>query len=472
MLMLRGISRVLGVSAEATMGMREYRSLTGPATSPTLQREGQKFIKASSSKSKHGIYQLKENPKQGKSSRQRPLGLHSSKLKHADRFKSRDENAWTTSIRLRRWMDKHEGPLGNTETEEVTRIVTESPNYMLNAPVWNMLIGYMGRLKKLDLMWSLYNQMKKRQFAPTARTYSTILNAYSGIAHSGQNPSFTFAEPSARTLSRATIVYRQSQEYMKQASEYAKDISPQQFDDLGVSRPGVKLEQEKIALTNRSDIESEIDIYPTNAYLKFLSRHGKWSKMQDVFLSLDKNGPLSPDVVTYTTMFSTLYHIDRFAEKTSGETAQTLQIGPTARGLWDQCVRQFARGNDKNRRIDNELVSQYIRCILRGRPEDQQHALYVIEQIWALPAPNVAHPAKPVHLSPPLLKPGSVALSKLPINVKSATTLIASLYAANLSTWAEHYTRLILTNTSLSSELDRGFLKTATIALSGSGGKT
>lgn len=70
-----------------------------------------------------------------------------------------DDNPWTTSVRLRRWIERHKLPLSPGQVDEVTKLVTEAPQHMLNAPVWNMLIGYMGRLRKLDRVWNLYNQV-------------------------------------------------------------------------------------------------------------------------------------------------------------------------------------------------------------------------------------------------------------------------------------------------------------------------
>lgn len=70
-----------------------------------------------------------------------------------------DDNPWTTSVRLRRWIERHKTSLTPAQVDEVTRLVIEAPQHMLNAPVWNMLIGYMGRLRKLDRVWSLYNQV-------------------------------------------------------------------------------------------------------------------------------------------------------------------------------------------------------------------------------------------------------------------------------------------------------------------------
>ncbi|WVQ70903.1 hypothetical protein IAR50_000428 [Cryptococcus sp. DSM 104548] len=388
--------------------------------------------------------------------------------------RTRDENAFTTATRLKRWIDKHKGPLSVEDTEVVSRMITEAPNHMVNAPVWNQLLGYMGRQKKLDRVWSLYNQMKKRNIVPTSRTYSVVLNAYSGISHSGQEPEFAFVTPSSRTLSRVTIIYDQSQVYIKNLAARLKEASSPSKDDLGVSFPGVALKEacKQKPLLNQAEIEEEVDLAPTNAYLKFLSRHGMWNEMQSVFLSLDNEGPLSADATTYSIMFTTLYHVHRSLERAPNGQAQALKIGPAARGLWDQCIRQFAKvGKGSSRRVDNVLVAQYLRCLMRSRPEDHRQAISVAEQIWDLPSPGHAAPASAATptLSKPSITPTTAPLPKLSIDVKSATALISALHTARHPTLASHYTHLILANKQMEPQFDLEFLKISILALSSTG---
>ncbi|OXG46183.1 hypothetical protein J010_05911 [Cryptococcus neoformans] len=374
----------------------------------------------------------------------------------------KDDNPWTTSVRLRRWIERHKTFLTPAQVDEVTRLVIEAPQHMLNAPVWNMLIGYMGRLRKLDRVWSLYNQMKKRNFTPTARTYSTILNAYAGVAHSGQTPDFSFKEPEKRTMSRVTIVYNHSQEYMKKLIE-AQGAE----EDLGVAISGVRLKEDRPQKPMES-LQSDIDIAPTNAYLKFLSRHGLFSQMQRIFLSLPQSGPLAPDTVTYSLMFTALYHVHRSLEHHPNGKANAMMIGPTAKALWDHCLKQYSKEEGQGGQVDNGLVAMYVRCLLRGRPEDQRLAVSVIEQVWNLPSPGNSNPTSTsIYLPPPLLT--TYPIPKLDIDVKSATALISSLHTANLPVLATHYTHLILSSSSLVPSFDLEFFKTAILALSVTG---
>lgn len=307
--------------------------------------------------------------------------------------------------------------------------------------------------------------MKKRNFTPTARTYSTILNAYAGVAHSGQTPDFSFKEPQKRTMSRVTIVYNHSQEYMKKLIEAQ---GTEEEEDLGVSTSGVQLREDRPQESTESLQQSDIVIAPTNAYLKFLSRHGLFTQMQRTFLSLPQSGSLAPDTVTYSLMFAALYHVHRSLEHAPDGKAKVMMIGPTAKALWEQCLRQSSKKEGQGGQVDNGLVAMYVRCLLRGRPEDQRLAVSVIEQVWNLPSPGNSDPTSTsIYLPPPLLT--AYPIPKLDIDVKSATALISSLHTANLPVLATHYTHLILSSSSLIPSFDIEFFKAAILALSATG---
>lgn len=238
-------------------------------------------------------------------------------------------------------------------------------------------------------------------------------------------------------------------------------------EDLGVAASGVLLREDRLQESTES-LQSDIVIAPTNAYLKFLSRHGLFTQMQRTFLSLPQSGPLAPDTVTYTLMFATLYHVHRSLEHAPDGKAKAMMIGPTAKALWEQCLRQSSKEEGQGGQVDNGLVAMYVRCLLRGRPEDQRLAVSVIEQVWNLPSPGNSDPTSTsIYLPPPLLT--AYPIPKLDIDVKSATALISSLHTANLPVLATHYTHLILSSSSLIPLFDIEFFKAAILALSVTG---
>ncbi|WWD17820.1 hypothetical protein CI109_102263 [Kwoniella shandongensis] len=387
-------------------------------------------------------------------------------------FETREDNPYTTSTRLRRWIAKHSGQVSPAETEEAIAIVAESPKHMVNAPVYNILLGFIGRLRRFDRMWKLYNEMKKRGIKPTSRTYSTMLNAYAGVAHSQDSPDGPIRAPEERTLSRVTILFEHAQAHLKACI----DQQAAEVEDLGLAITAQRgpASQGGDVKTAEEELAEEIDIAPINAYLKFLGRHGLWEEMQRVFVGMDLEGPLAPDTVTYTTMFASLYHVYQAREK--GKV--TLAIGPTAKGLWDQCIRQYTRPSsgeestqgrgrkgrmvvDKARQIDNDLITHVLRCLLRGRPEDQRYATSLVQEIWSLPSPG--------QTTPNASAATSSTLPKLNIDVKAATSLINLLSSVRKPTLATHYTLLFLSSEDLKSKLDLHFLKAAIHVLSESG---
>ncbi|WVR05946.1 hypothetical protein IAU60_002973 [Kwoniella sp. DSM 27419] len=392
---------------------------------------------------------------------QRPLRL-------ADRRKAdKVETPYTTSTRLRRMMAKHPDNPSVAALDAMVALVTETRASLVNAPVWNILLGYMGRVKKFDRMWKLYNDMKKRGIKPTSRTYSTMINAYSGISHGSDLLDSEIRPIEERTLSRVTILFEQSQVYLRNQLARAAAAGGPALD-LGVaSSQGESLreEGERVETIQKTD---EIDIAPINAYLKFLGRHGLLEEMQKAFVSMDTEGPLAPDTVTYTTMFASLYHLHiARAWQQQGKTGEKViaapAIGLVARGIWDQCIRSFAKiDGDPSRRIDNELFLQALRCFLRGRPEDQRFALELVQHVWSLPSPGQATLAgatsrPPVHLRHlPTLSP----------NLHAATALLQLLTSISKPHLATHYTTLFLSNPAMQRSFDQRFLKTAILAYS------
>ncbi|WVF70518.1 hypothetical protein IAT40_005308 [Kwoniella sp. CBS 6097] len=417
----------------------------------------------------------------------------------------REETPYDTSMKLRRWITKHPKNLTQAQTEEVIAIVTEAKPNSVNAPVWNLLLGYMGRMQKFDRMWKLYNDMKKRGISPTSRTYSAMINAYAGASRSLEalDRSASPRQIEDRTVSRVTILFEQFQKHLKDkvTSHQSSALDPELDDELGLSfsskKEGELLEEAEGVDKRKESMENddEVDVAPINAYLKFLGRNNLFDEMQKIFISMDTEGPLSPDTVTYTTMFASLYHTHINQLRSLGQTGKSTRtdmmsqldssIGPTARGIWDRCVRQFEKlHSDKSRRIDNELLIHVLRCLLRGRPEDQRFALNLIHQLWSLPPPgqsNFGSPSPtslPTSSETPQLSPDSAisaaskskltstssqarGLPKLEPNLESATALIQALYALNKPNLGTHYTTLLLSNPKVSFAADVRFLQSA-----------
>ncbi|KAG0344896.1 hypothetical protein BG004_004107 [Podila humilis] len=129
-------------------------------------------------------------------------------------------------------------------------LVMESPNSRQNEVVWNNLIQESSKLGKTAQSWQLLNDMKKRGFEPSERTYTILLNA---LAINSSSP---------KSVSRAKELYRQMQE--------SEDTPP--------------------------------TLVHTNALLKVCGHKPDYVALMHVFSDMPKTGPNAPNVVTYNTV--------------------------------------------------------------------------------------------------------------------------------------------------------------------------
>ncbi|WVQ62125.1 uncharacterized protein L199_000263 [Kwoniella botswanensis] len=386
-----------------------------------------------------------------------------------------EEDAYSTSMKLRKLIEKHEKNsngskkgLTDLQIEEAVQIVISAPKNMVNTPVWNILLGFVGKQRRLNWMWSLYNDMKKRGIKPTTRTYSTMINAYSRISHSGDiSAEYELIPVKELTHSRVTILFEQSQQHIKKCMNASALLQ----EDLGITHStsvpsGSQVKKEDQSVNN--EFEDEINTSPTNAYLKYLGRHGLWEEMYQTFLSMDTTGPLSPDSITYTTLFASLHHIHlvRGRQKSADPSIvhKLIDIGPVSRGIWDQCQRQFAKTKgERDRSIDNELFSHALRCLIKGRPEDHRFAISLVDEIWGLPPPGQSK------LASTSTSTSTGSTPRLNPTVQSATALIQGLLRSKQTVLASHYTTLLLSRKDIQTSVDLYFLKSAINALSETG---
>jgi hypothetical protein len=300
--------------------------------------------------------------------------------------------------------------------------------------------------------------MKKRGFKPTSRTFTTLLNAYAGLRHSDDTADRRgprTAEP--KTVSRVSILYDQARTYLSaQEAELHRLENENDPDELGLKTQ---------ALVDRDDdihsSEVDINIGPTNAYLKFLAKFGMLREMEKVFTAMPTSGPLSPDSITYSAMFSALY--DTLAKRSDGAAP----TGLTAVGLWNQACRQFgsdsASAHHEKRSIDEALVLMALKCLSRGDQTSQRKAMEIVEGIWPLPRPASTDIRT---LSQCRLTRLDTPLPKLPLTIRAATTIMA---ICPKPTDRSHYAHLFLDKPELQSSIDTHFLITAIRALSETG---
>ncbi|WOO85278.1 uncharacterized protein LOC62_06G008780 [Vanrija pseudolonga] len=376
-----------------------------------------------------------------------------------------DATPYKTSLKIKKWIDRHPSPLSPGQVDEVINLVAEAPLPTVNAAVWNLVLALLGREHKYDRMWKAFNQMKRRGTKPTSRTFTTLLNAYAGVAHVNApiekfNPS---ARPERLTLDRVNNIYNQSQAHIRAVMEAAKDE-----DDIGIAYPSAKKQAQAAAEIN----ETEVNIVPTNSYLKFLGRFGLWEEMQRVFHAMDTTGPLSPDQVTYSAMLSAANNIDHYRRSTARNPKATqlaeLNLGATARGLWEQAVRQMCPAGKAHgkRELDEQLALTALECLVSGRPEDQRLVEQLVPRLWALPAYGQVTVASSNPVPAGSNLPASMEhLPRFKLNVKSATALM-SLLARGKASVGAYYTDKIINTRDLRKDLDFAALRVAVHNLS------
>lgn len=330
-----------------------------------------------------------------------------------------------------------------------------------------------------------------------------MLNAYAGARHMDDEVKFNpLDRPMERIWQRILTVYNESQSHIsscinqlnaikrKAAMKETKDPA-----DLGIEG-NVKLVEEssvKPHLPTAAELEQDIGVTPTNAYLKILGRYAMWDQMDKVHLAMDKSGPLSPDARTYTLLFSSLIY--RWAQQTDGKYRAAKekltkimtpnQYGDSVKGLWDEMIRRFhpvsisgeTIKSDPKRQLDEEAALLGLKALMGGRPSDQVLACKLIPFIWNLPTLENAAPASLSSDTSNSTRSRTgadiphymQAIPALPVTPKSATAIIQMLSKANKLTQAAQFARHFWTLPDLRKRMDYTSIRSLIFALASDG---
>lgn len=276
--------------------------------------------------------------------------------------------------------------------------------------------------------------MKKRGTHATSRTFTVLLNAYAGVAHSGLvNDAFSPAHvPERLTLERVRRIYDLSQAHIRaMLSKAAKNEGSR--DDLGVAYP--EDYDSEMPTPQPSD---EVSVWPTNAYLKFLGRYGMWTEMEAVFLAMDREGPLAPDAATYYTILNTANNVDHYRRSTKEDSGvPAIEVGSVGRGYFDQAVRALGG------QVDERLALAALSCLAAGSPADQRVAEELVPRLWNLAAPGQPASATGAKGTYPILPRSWHTLPTLALTMRSATALLSTLRRMGNKSLVAHYTRLV-----------------------------
>ncbi|KAF9930840.1 hypothetical protein FBU30_011207 [Linnemannia zychae] len=207
--------------------------------------------------------------------------------------------------------------------DDAITLVMEAPKSRQNEVVWNHLIQESSKLGKTNQSWQLLNDMKKRGFEPSDRTFTILLNSLAVGASSSPN-----------SVVRARALYQQMLD------------SP----------------------------ETKPKTIHTNALLKVCTRQRDYTALQEVYSSMPKYGSNAPDVITYSTI------INAYARKGGDEGFEH------AWKVWEDLLEAKAkRGEEVD--LDTKIVDGILLACREARSAMYIKRGYkLVDDLYGLPA--------------------------------------------------------------------------------------
>lgn len=74
-----------------------------------------------------------------------------------------------TSLRLKKIIHPKSGTLTTADIDKAIKLVIDTPRSAVSIPVWNMLLGMIGREGRQELMWKTFNDVSH---SDSCRDYS------------------------------------------------------------------------------------------------------------------------------------------------------------------------------------------------------------------------------------------------------------------------------------------------------------
>ncbi|KAF5364288.1 hypothetical protein D9756_000630 [Leucocoprinus leucothites] len=234
--------------------------------------------------------------------------------------------------------------------DDAVSLLKNSPLGAQNTPVWNTLIWETMKAKRYKLAYSLYTDMKRRGHSPTTRTFQTM---FSGLAHIEDFSKHT------QQLKNALSLYDSFTRHLKSV----KRINP---------------------------ADPELSVDPLASYIKILGNARRYNDVFEVFHSLEPDGPLSTNLLIFTSMFQVL------ASRPAADTPTFRQAD--ARILWAQVVKASKR--NPSFIIDSHLATSAISALTRGQTSDHDVGFQIARDFFGLCPPGTSRVAGSFPLSP------------------------------------------------------------------------
>ncbi|KAG5646557.1 hypothetical protein DXG03_002860 [Asterophora parasitica] len=249
------------------------------------------------------------------------------------------------------------------KVDDAVAMLKNSPRDAQNTQVWNTLIWECMKVKRFNLSYQLYTDMKRRGFNPTARTFQTMFTGLSKIDNWASH---------TKQLDNAHSIYDAFQRYM--------------------------------ASVKKHDPESaELTPGPLTNYVKILGDNELYQEVFDVYYALPSEGPLAPNVHLYTAMFQALA-----STPNARPTELHHQNADNAKVLWTQMQKALKKA-PTSFAVDTYLATAAIAALSRGRTPEHELAFTITRSYFGLRAPG----DPPSKGTLPLTQPALDAILKL-----------------------------------------------------------
>ncbi|KZV81170.1 hypothetical protein EXIGLDRAFT_844824 [Exidia glandulosa HHB12029] len=296
---------------------------------------------------------------------------------------------------------------------------------------WNTMIWHAMKAARYKLAYQMFVEMKRRSFAPNARTYRVMLAGYSRIE--GWE---------GRTMNRQQVksVYDAYQAYLTSARKASRV---------------------------NADADKEVDIVPINYYLQCLGNMGDFTQMWDIFNALPADGPGAANAFTYATILARLAErraptsgeeslkpkptveedTDRERRDSESELKMYQRNGSDALLVWHMMLRAIGRRNDL--RLDTLPLMFTLQNLLRSPSEEHcEVARGLLAEYFGLTD-----------------EPG--ARGKLALDARTLHVVLSSLVASRRFELCLHYTGLITRSARFRPIIDVGHMDDALAAHAG-----
>ncbi|KAF5388306.1 hypothetical protein D9615_000407 [Tricholomella constricta] len=240
----------------------------------------------------------------------------------------------TLSSRLKKLCDAN-------KLDNAVAMLKSSPRDAQNTQVWNTLIWECMKVKRFNLGYQLYTDMKRRGFSPTARTFQTMFTGLSKIENWASH---------TKQLDNAHSIYDAFQRYMTSVKKHDPDGAE---------------------LTSR----------PLTGYIKILGDNGLYQEVFDIYYALPSEGPAAPNELVYTAMFQAL------ASTPSNSPLELHhQNADNAKLLWTQMQKSLKKSPTFT--VDTYVATSAIAALSRGRASEVELAFTIVREYYGLRAPG------------------------------------------------------------------------------------